>query len=214
MNNGTWTRGAVLWMVAGVVWLGAAATGLGMMAAYANRPGAAAQAPAEWPTHSRLQRRPGTPALVMLAHPRCDCTRASLAELAELMARMPHRADAFLVFITPPGATEDWGQTELWRRAVHMPGVTAVRDDGGVEAARFGAQTSGQTLLYDASGRLVFDGGTTGARGHVGENAGFDAIAARLGDSARDRASTPVYGCDLFAPQDSARSMRVKSHGN
>src|SRR5258706_10655965 len=117
----------------------------------------------------------------MLAPPRCDRTRASLTELAELMARMPHRAAAFVVFIKPLGVTEDWEQTDLWRQAARIPGVTVVRDDGGAEAARFGSQTSGQTLLYDAGGRLVFDGGTTGSRGHVGENAGVDAMMARLG---------------------------------
>jgi hypothetical protein len=207
MNGGTSSRGTILWCIAGAIWLAAVATGLGLMAVYANRPGAAAQAPAEWPMSSRLHRRPGAAVLVMLAHPRCDCTRASLTELAELMARMPRRADAFVVFIKPQGVTGDWEQTDLWRQAARIPGVTVVRDDGGVEAARFGSQTSGQTLLYDAGGRLVFDGGTTGSRGHVGENAGVDAIIARLGETTRDRASTPVYGCDLFASQ-------VRSNGN
>ena len=33
------------------------------------------------------------------------------------------------------------------------------------------AWTSGETMLYDASGRLVFAGGITGSRGHGGDNA-------------------------------------------
>ena len=47
-----------------------------------------------------------------------------------------------------------------------------LRDDDGAEARRFGAETSGQTLLYDARGALAFSGGITGARGHAGDNAG------------------------------------------
>jgi hypothetical protein len=207
MTRSTTRRETIVGWMVGAIWLAAVVTGLGLMAVYANRAGAAAHAPVEWPLSSRLHRRPDAPALVMLAHPRCDCTRASLTELAELMARMPGRADAFVLFIKPQSVTEDWERTDLWRQAARIPGVTVVRDDNGVEAARFGSQTSGQTLLYDAGGRLVFDGGTTGSRGHVGENAGVDALIARLGGSARNRASTPVYGCDLFASQ-------VRSNGN
>ncbi len=42
--------------------------------------------------------------------------------------------------------------------------------------AELGSSTSGQVLLYDPSGRLAFSGGITAARGHVGDNAGSDAI--------------------------------------
>src|SRR5262245_25920794 len=142
----------------------------------------------------------------MIAHPRCDCTRASLAELAELMARARRRPKTYVVFIKPRGVTEDWEHTDLWKLASRVPDATVVRDDGGVEAARFGAETSGQTLLYDRSGTLVFEGGTTAARGHLGASEGFDAIAALIGGDQPRQSTTPVYGCSLFAPQDNPRS--------
>ena len=55
---------------------------------------------------------PARPTLVMLAHPRCTCTRASLAELAELMARVTQRPKAYVVFIKPGGVAEQWERTE------------------------------------------------------------------------------------------------------
>src|SRR5262245_22906960 len=105
------------WVLVGVVWLVFAAAGLAMMSAYANRPGMSAHAPAEWPVRSRLQRDAGVATLVMLAHPRCDCTRASLTELAELMARVVRRPKAFVVFVKPSGVVQDWEHTDLWRMA-------------------------------------------------------------------------------------------------
>src|SRR5712664_697474 len=93
----------LVWIVGGVVWLGVAATGLAWMAHYANRPGAAADAPARWPAHSAIQHDPNRPTLVMFAHPQCDCTRASVAELTELIARATHRPKTFVVFIRPAG---------------------------------------------------------------------------------------------------------------
>jgi hypothetical protein len=199
-----------LWLFTGAIWLVAAAAGLAMMAVYANRPGAPAHAPAEWPVRSRLARRAGAPTLVMLAHPRCDCTRASLAELAELMARVRPAPQAYVVFVKPRRVTEDWEHTDLWKLAAGIAGVAPVLDEGGVEADRFGAQTSGQALLYDRDGHLAFEGGATSARGHVGENVGFDALAALLGGRRPDRTRTPVYGCSLFSAQDSAPDATVK----
>jgi len=55
-------------------------------------------------------------------------------------------------------------------------------------------------LLYDISGRLVFDGGITSARGHQGDNAGRSAISALLtGQHDVVVRATPVFGC-LIVP--------------
>src|SRR5688572_7983088 len=54
--------------------------------AYESRPGAAATPPLQWPAASSIQRVEGTPTLVMLAHPHCPCTRASIEELNRIMA--------------------------------------------------------------------------------------------------------------------------------
>src|SRR5436190_18671355 len=89
----------LVWIVSGVVWLCGAAAGLAALADYANRPGTAANAPARWPSSSRIDRDPIRPTLVMLVHPQCDCSRASVAELAELMARAHQRPKTFVLFM-------------------------------------------------------------------------------------------------------------------
>jgi hypothetical protein len=197
--------------VAGVAWLAVVVVGLWMLMEYDNRPGPAATAPAAWPADSAMARDPAGPTLLMLAHPRCDCTRASLTELAELLARTRTRPRTYVVFIRPGQVPGGWEDTPLWRRAAGMGGVTVVRDDDGAEARRFGVQTSGQVLVYDAAGRLQYSGGTTGSRGKSGNNAGRAAILAAL-DGGVAPPTSPVFGCPLFAPTDELMASTEHAH--
>ena len=188
----------VLWAVL-LVWLSSVGTGLVWLMAYDNTPGAPADAPVGWPAGSTLPRDASGPTLVMLAHPRCDCTRASLGELAELLARAPQRPRTFVVFIRPGGVTAAWENTSTFDQATRIPGVTVIRDDHGSEADRFGVSTSGQTLLYDRDGQLVYAGGITGARGKSGSNAGRSIVLDLLADAHPTRPTAQVFGCSLFS---------------
>jgi hypothetical protein len=181
-----------------VVWLCLTAVGLAVLWQYDNAPGEAANAPGSWPSRSHLTRATDTATLVMLAHPQCSCSRASLGELAELLARSPVRPKTYVVFLKPSTFAEGWEQTDLWQMAKRLPDVSVVRDDDGVEARSFGAATSGQTLLYDGTGYLQFSGGITGSRAHQGDNAGRQSLLTLLNGGRDARAGTNVYGCSLF----------------
>ena len=185
--------------LAATLWLGCAGTGLYFLWAYDNAPGVAARAPQEWPRHTTLVRASDRPTLVLLAHPQCDCTRATLDELAEVLARAPRPPKTYVLFLRPAGFAAGWEETPLWRTAKSLPDVTVLRDDDGAEARRFGAETSGQTLLYDEQGLLAFSGGVTGSRGHAGDNAGRASLVALLTRGQADRRGTSVFGCPLFA---------------
>ena len=89
----------------------------------------------------------------------------------------------------------------LWTTAREIPGVHVFEDRGAKVAQSFGAFTSGQTLLYNRDGHLLFKGGITAFRGHSGDNAGRIAILALL-QHETPRTSivpvvTPVLGCSL-----------------
>src|SRR5579872_1819860 len=188
------------------VWLPIVGAGLIALWDYSTAPGAAGNPPVNWPATSHIPRSPSSMNLVMVVHPHCPCSRASIGELAVLMAHAQERARAWVIFVRPPGFDSSWAETDLWRSAKSIPGVTAVFDDGR-EAREFGAETSGETLLYDGKGHLVFAGGVTGARGHFGDNAGLQAVLDRVEDPQAHRAaSAAVYGCPLFAPSTNGKT--------
>ena len=183
-----------------LLWSLVIGAGLYVMLRFEMTPGKGGSAPAIWPSQSHLTRHPLLPTLVMLVHPRCTCSRASLQELARLITRFPGQFSALVLFYTPAGAQDTWEKTDLWHTAAALPGVQAIRDINGEEAMRFDASTSGYTALYDASGHLLFHGGITPARGHTGDNEGSRTIAALLTQQRADADHTFAFGCDLFAP--------------
>jgi hypothetical protein len=183
--------------VLGLFWMVAVVAGSGALWRHANSPGDAGQPPNVWPAKSSLVRAAHRKTLVMFAHPQCPCTRASIGELAVLMARCGAEIDAYVVFFKPEDAADEWTHTNSFAQATAIPGVTVLLDQSGREAGFFGAATSGQTDLYDADGRLLFSGGITAARGHAGDNLGRAAIGEWASHDQAGRSSTPVFGCAL-----------------
>jgi hypothetical protein len=184
--------------IAAGVWLSLAAVGLTVLWQYDNAPGEAANAPTAWPSDTHLTHATDTSTLVMLAHPQCTCTRASLGELEELLARTAIHPKTYVVFLKPATFGAGWEHTDLWRTATRLPNVSVIRDDDGVEARSFGAATSGQTLLYDRSGALQFSGGITASRAHQGDNAGRQSLLTLLNGGRNAQSGTHVFGCSLF----------------
>ena len=190
-------RERLLWGLFALLWLGALGVGAKVLWDYQTTPGAAARSQGAWPAASRLRRDAGRATLVMAAHPHCACTRASLGELARLMQRLRGRVSAHVLFVRPRGGPAAWEDTDTWRAARGLPDVAVWKDEGGVEAARFGARTSGRVLLYDRAGRLVFSGGITPIRGHLGESAGKKRIVSLVTTGRADAATSRVFGCAL-----------------
>jgi hypothetical protein len=120
-----------------------------------------------------------------------------MAELERTLAKCPHSVTPWIVFYKPSTAAADWVATDLWHTAQTIPGAKIVTDPNGAEARRFGAQTSGETLVYDSEGQLQFSGGITTARGHEGDSAGKSAVLEILNHRETEFQKTPVYGCSI-----------------
>ncbi len=190
--------GRALLLASGLTWMLIILGGFWVLWGYENTPGRAGVPPSNWPADSRVQRHSNQFTLVMLVHPHCPCTRASINELALIMARGKGRLTAHVLFLKPDGTGPAWERSDLWHSASMIPGVEVMADEGGAEARVFNAGTSGQVLLYDAGGRLSFSGGITSARGHEGDNAGRDAITSLLISGEADTNETSVFGCSLL----------------
>lgn len=186
-----------LWSAALVVWLVAIVAGGGGLWRYKLTPAVvAADSPDRWPVASWLPLAEDRATLVMSVHPRCPCTRASVAELRRLVTDTNDRVRAHILVVRPPGAPDRFERTDLWDSLAAIPGVTVHSDVDGEEARRFGAIASGHVVVFDPAGRVRFSGGITGARGHEGDNPGRSGASAAILRSL-DAGTGPTFGCDL-----------------
>src|SRR5437870_74979 len=117
--------------LAGACWAAAVLAGFSLLTIYKGTAGEATAAPATWPADSRIERATDGPTLIVFAHPHCVCTRATIAELAHLMARAPMRPRLYVAFHLPKGAKADWRDTDLWKSAARIDGARAFADEDG-----------------------------------------------------------------------------------
>lgn len=143
----------------------------------------------------------------MFLHPHCPCSRASVANLARIAARLANRVRITVALVAPPGVNESWVQGSLHDAVQQVPAVTIRIDGNGREARLFGALTSGQTYLYTGSGDCTFAGGITPLRGHEGDNPGIDAILALILTGSSEISTWPVTGCPLFDDAEAGTSV-------
>ena len=148
------------------------------------------------PAHSR-------PSAFFFFHPNCPCTAATIAELEALLPAVSggdpkSRPLLYGVVYSPKDSDSSWTDTPSIRQARAIDGLTLIDDPDAAIAKGFGAAVSGQVLLYDAHGDLVFNGGVTESRGQQGENLGLDQLRAFLEGKKPSLSSFPVLGCLLY----------------
>ena len=182
-------------------WSSVVAGGYFLLVDYSSSPGPASTIAASWPEGMELPLDRTQPTLVIFAHPRCPCTRASLRELERVLARAPG-AKAHVIFFTVPGGDGSWARTDLWDFAVSLPGTAVHVDQGGRMALAFGAATSGEVAVYSPAGALLFQGGLTPSRGHQGDSNGARAVLAALRGERALIGTSPVFGCLLSGPAE------------
>lgn len=196
--------------VATLIWGTAVVAGLGGLWVYATRAGEVGDLAIQWPVESTQVLDRHRPTLLVFAHPKCPCTRATIDELSWIMTRCQGRVTCRVLFTQPEQESMAWAKTATWEAASAIPGVEVCFDSANHEADVFGAATSGHAMLYDTKGRLLFQGGITSSRGHRGDNLGCNKIVSMLRDrdvSARSThvsqdaiESTHVFGCPLSGP--------------
>jgi len=185
------------WCLA-AVWLVAVLAGMAIVINIDLTPGEAGMVPQQRPAWMEFSQAADRPLIMLFAHPRCPCTRASLAELNHILTSCPGAADVRVFFRTPEDPSTEWTKTALWEDAAALPNTTAVSDPGGALANQFAVKTSGHVLVYSAAGKLLFSGGITAARGEEGDNPGRSAIVALLRGEAGVEPESQVFGCPLF----------------
>src|SRR5688572_2004456 len=101
------------WLLIGLLWATTVVGGFGALLRYKGTAGDGGAPPATWPPPARLALDGDRPTLLLFVHPRCPCSRASVAELGRLLQRVRGRVAATVVFIRPPDAAPDFSHTDL-----------------------------------------------------------------------------------------------------
>ena len=179
---------------AALIWIATIGAAFQAIRTFETTPGRAAIARPTWPASSRVQRASDW-TLVMLIHPHCSCSRASVEELEAVIESAPKLRPTILVY-RPSDFPRGWEQTVVVKAASHLQRTRVLIDDDGREARLFGGFTSGQTFLYDRDGKLRFSGGITSLRGHAGINRGRTGVIDLI-RSRPARATHPVFGCAI-----------------
>ncbi len=174
------------------IWVVALAYGVGAAMRYESTPGRAAS---NVPPLGPSQEREWTS--VMVAHPQCPCTTASLRALRSVMAKHSGVLSCRIVFAgarpadvsknmevanSIPGATVEWMKADEAERVYH-------------------AYTSGQTFIYRPSGQLAFSGGITPGRGVDQPRYALDLFSTIFSERGQMR-ETPVFGCQIGEPEN------------
>lgn len=176
---------------------------------FSATPGDQFTAPALLPGgDSSLDLRPGKSGLLLVfVHPQCSCTHATLQELDQLLSSTASPAAnpvqvVLAVYDSPAlrkvAASSGPFNPSPW---LHHP-YRILLDGNGDLARRFGAATSGEILLYSPDRHLLFQGGITPERAHVGDSLGAQSLRSALARASTQLhpqvAHASVFGCPIF----------------
>jgi hypothetical protein len=188
------------WVTFGAIsWLITLTAGVCLVFKYDSVPGLTSTCGTKWPPNSKITHSTTNNTLVMLLHPKCPCSRASLQQVTTLTTNDNSLQCIFLVY-SPTRFPTGWEKTDIWNLAAEVPGAQLVSDVDGAEARKFGGVTSGHTYIFDRNGNLKYAGGLTEGRGHVGECRNLD-LAVKALKSGTTSASGAVYGCPIEDPK-------------
>jgi len=193
-----------LLIAAGLIWAATVGAMYHAVRRFETTPGRGAAARTMWPARSTIVPVRDRWTLVMLIHPHCSCTRASLQELERIIEMSDPSLQTYVLVYRPADFKAGWEKTETFEAAKHLQRAHVLVDPDGAEARLFGGFTSGQTFLYDREGALRFSGGITSLRGHAGVNRGsmdvVDIVRAKA-----QQGTHPVFGCAIVTTESEKR---------
>lgn len=134
--------------------------------------------------------------LVMVAHPDCPCTSASLQGLASAAPKLPKGAEVTVVFV----GDRPTEPTKNMHLASGILGAKSEWRTAKVAEQRYGARTSGTLVIYRPDGKVAYDGGITPGRGVLANDFAWRQID-RVITGKPTLETSPVYGCALSSEE-------------
>ena len=150
-------------------------------------------APPHWPADTTIVRTAGHATVLLFVD--ASCADGALRSLARTLAVTGEALEAH-VLVSGTAPERVGGRPEVWDVARSIRGVRVVTDSE--EVRRFGALSPGRVLVYDATGRLGYQGNIgPSPMERVGERHS-DYISSLAMSSGPSR--SPDLGCSLAAP--------------
>lgn len=174
----------------GVVWAVLAVSVIAGALEYDSRPG---EPPLRLPDATVAG--PGLWSLILMIHPDCPCTKATMRNLSTILesTRIPIKAE--IVAAMPEGYKGPRANLAIARSIVKSDLVVMSESSA---SERFGARTSGHLFVFDPDRNLVYSGGLTPARGAEDASSSlkwFQALVTQYPVAS----SGPTFGCPLAA---------------
>ncbi len=163
---------------------------------YDSLPGIAAVPKTAWPAASKIKYSTITNTLVMVLHPRCPCSRASVQQVASMM-NTTNPPKCIFLFYTPSIFAKGWEKTDIWNQASEIPDSVLISDIDGRETKTSEHPHPDRPTFFDRQGFLRYSGGLTEGRGHQGECRNLEAAIKALNDSHKPTTFGAVYGCPV-----------------
>src|SRR5688572_5493109 len=116
------------WLGALAVWLGMAGAGIAILTSHSRTPGREGSPSGSWPAGLNIRHTPGLATLLVFLHSECPCSRASVAELARVLAKNGRPVQVMACVARWKG---DPAGGSLWDAAERIPGVKVVADVEG-----------------------------------------------------------------------------------
>lgn len=135
---------------------------------------------------------------ITFIHPQCACSKATLENLRQMNNDFKNKNVKFhVVFFAPDQKNENLEKSEYVQAAEQLSHTEIYFDPKLKEFNFYDAETSGQSFLFNAERKLVFKGGITEARGHLGESLSMRRIASLVtGSSSNEKLiESPTFGC-------------------
>lgn len=186
-----------------VGWCLAIALCSGALAWSARRPGQGASPPERLPESITSGQTGARTTVIVAIHPRCPCSRATVANLESAWRTAARSCDLVAVVYAPGDRPVGWAETDTVKRIAALDGARRINDPDGSISAALGVWTSGQVLVYDANGKLRFSGGITPSAGHEGDCASLETLRNLVGAGTSDHSGkdsvlhSAVFGCPL-----------------
>ena len=178
------------------VWVGLIVGCYAWLLRYSFAAGAVGSVPQTIPAGFASPNAPSRPQLFLALHPHCPCSRATLKELDKIQAKTANASEITVLMYAPSQEPDTWREGALLQECQRR-NYRICPDPDGKLAASLGTPTSGTVLLYDARGKLRYQGGITASRGHEGDNPGAGAVIEILSGRSNRHNALPVFGCPI-----------------